>query len=115
MARRSRSHPVKSRRGLDAVARHDIVTAVMNAPVQIRKAETVERLRRLATLEGKSITELVDEMVRERDERLVADREAEIRGKIAAANETVRRFQALPIIGRMPTDDDLYDEDGLPK
>ncbi len=28
----------------------------MNAPVQIRKTDTVERLRRLASLEGKTIT-----------------------------------------------------------
>lgn len=87
----------------------------MNAPVQIRKPEVAERLRELARLEGKSITELVEEMVRERDERLMAAREADIERKLAAAAETVRRFQALPIIGPLPTDDDLYDEDGLPK
>ncbi len=87
----------------------------MNAPVQIRKADTVERLRRLAALEGKSITDLVDEMVRERDERLVQTKEAQVERKIAAARETVRRFQALPIIGPLLTDDDIYDEYGLPK
>lgn len=87
----------------------------MNAPVQIRKADTVERLRRLAALEGKSITDLVDEMVRERDERLVATREADIETRLQAVRETVRRFQALPIVGPLLTDDDFYDEDGLPK
>lgn len=87
----------------------------MNAPVQIRKADTVERLRRLAALEGKSITELVDEMVRERDERLTARSEAEVQRRIAAARETIRRFQALPIVGPLLTDEDLYDEHGLPK
>ena len=87
----------------------------MNAPVQIRKPEVAERLRELARLEGKSITDLVEEMVRERDERLTATREAEIQRKLAAAEETVRRFQALPIIGPLLTDDDLYDEDGVPK
>lgn len=87
----------------------------MNAPVQIRKPEVAERLRELARLEGKSITDLVEEMVRERDERLVATREAQIAARLAAVRETVRRFQALPIIGPLPTDDDFYDEDGLPK
>lgn len=87
----------------------------MNAPVQIRKTDTVERLRRLASLEGKTITELVDEMVRERDERLVAEREADIERRLAEVRETVRRFQALPIVGPLLTDDDFYDEDGLPK
>ena len=87
----------------------------MNAPVQIRKADTVERLRRLAALEGKTITELVDEMVRERDERRTARSEAEVQRRIAAARETIGRFQALPIIGPLLTDEDLYDEHGLPK
>lgn len=87
----------------------------MNAPVQIRKPEVAKRLRELARLEGKSITDLVEEMVRERDERLTTAREAEVERKLAAAEETVRRFQALPIVGPLLTDDDLYDEDGMPK
>ena len=87
----------------------------MNAPVQIRKPEVAERLRALARLEGKSITDLVDEMVRERDARLTAAREAEIDVRRQAVQEAVRRFNALPILGPLLTDDDLYDEDGLPK
>lgn len=87
----------------------------MNAPVQIRKAATVERLRRLAALEGKTITELVDELARERDERLAATREADIERRLGQVRETVRRFQALPIVGPLLTDDDFYDKDGLPK
>lgn len=87
----------------------------MNAPVQIRKPNVVERLRELARLEGKSITDLVDEMVRERDERLVARREAEIEAKLAAVEEIVAHFNSLPVVGPLLTDDDLYDEDGLPK
>ena len=87
----------------------------MNAPVQIRKPEVAERLRELARLEGKSITDLVEEMVRERDERLVARREAEIEAKLAAVEEIVSHFNSLPIIGPLLTDDEIYDEDGLPK
>lgn len=87
----------------------------MNAPVQIRKADVVERLRRLATLEGRSITDLVDEMVRERDERLFVKREADIERRISEVNEIVREFNALPVVGPLLTDDDIYDEDGLPK
>lgn len=87
----------------------------MNAPVQIRKSDTVERLRRLAALEGKSITELVDEMVRERDRQFAFRTEAEVQRKIATAEDIVRHFQSLPIIGPLLKDDDLYDEDGLPK
>ncbi|HBI18997.1 MULTISPECIES: type II toxin-antitoxin system VapB family antitoxin [unclassified Brevundimonas] len=87
----------------------------MNAPVQIRKPEVVERLREIARLEGRSITDLVEDMVRERDERLIARREAEIEAKLAAVEEIVAHFNSLPIIGPLLTDDDLYDEDGLPK
>lgn len=87
----------------------------MNAPVQIRKPEVTERLRELARLEGKSITDLVEDMVRERDERLVARREAEIEAKLAAVEEIVAHFNSLPIIGPLLSDDDIYDEDGLPK
>lgn len=94
---------------------HDKITYIMNAPVQIRKSDTVERLRRLAALEGKSITDLVDEMVRERDDRLVATRKADIDERRRAVEESVRRYNALPIIGPLLTDDDFYDEDGLPK
>ncbi len=87
----------------------------MNAPVQIRKAETVARLRRLAALEGKTITDLVDEMVRERDLRFEAERAADIDRRRQAVEEAVRRFNARPIVGPLLTDDDLYDEDGFPK
>ncbi len=87
----------------------------MNAPVQIRKSDTVERLRRLATLEGKTITELVDEMVRERDRQFEARREADIDVRRQAVEEIVAHFNSLPIVGPLLTDDDFYDEDGLPK
>ena len=87
----------------------------MNAPVQIRKPAVVERLRELARLEGKSITDLVEEMVRERDERLVARRQADIAERRRGVQDAVRRFNALPIVGPLLSDDDFYDEDGLPK
>ena len=87
----------------------------MNAPVQIRKPEVAARLRELARLEGKSITDLVDEMVRERDERLVARRQADIAERRRAVKEIVAHFNSLPIVGPLLTDDDFYDEDGLPK
>jgi hypothetical protein len=87
----------------------------MTSPVQIRKSETVERLRRLAVLEGKSITDLVDEMARERDERMTAARDEDIAERRRGVEEAVRRFNALPVVGPLLTEDDFYDEDGLPK
>lgn len=87
----------------------------MNAPVQIRKPDVAERLRNMALREGLSITELVDQMAREREARPEQARRAEIERKIAALNEIVREFNALPVLGPLLTDDDIYDEDGLPK
>lgn len=87
----------------------------MNAPVQIRKPDVAERLRNMALREGLSITELVDQMAREREARPDEARRAEIERKIAALNEIVREFNALPVLGPLLTDDDIYDEDGLPK
>ena len=87
----------------------------MNAPVQIRKTETVARLRRLASREGKTITDLVDEMARERDERADARDQIEVERKRAAVKAILARVDALPRLAPWPTDDDFYDEDGLPK
>ena len=87
----------------------------MNAPVQIRKPDVAERLRNMALREGLSITELVDQMAREREARPDEARRAEIERKIAAVNEIVREFNALPVLGPLLTDDDIYDEDGLPR
>ena len=87
----------------------------MNAPVQIRKPDVAERLRNMALREGLSITELVDQMAREREARPDEARRAEIERKIAAVTEIVREFNALPVLGPLLTDDDIYDEDGLPK
>ena len=87
----------------------------MNAPVQIRKPDVAERLRSLARREGLSITDLVDEMARDREARANTARQAEIDRKIATAEAIVAHFQSLPILGPLLTDDDFYDEDGLPK
>ena len=87
----------------------------MNAPVQIRKPDVAERLRNMALRQGLSITDLIDQMAREREARPDEARRAEIERKIAAVNEIVREFNALPVLGPLLTDDDIYDEDGLPK
>jgi hypothetical protein len=41
--------------------------------------------------------------------------EAEVERRIAAARDIVARFNALPVVGPLLTDEDLYDEEGLPK
>jgi hypothetical protein len=87
----------------------------MNAPVQIRKPEVAERLRQRAKSEGKSITELVETMLAERiaadEARASDDRE----NRRAAVEAILARVSAMPRLSTWPTDDDFYDEDGLPK
>ena len=87
----------------------------MNAPVQIRNVEVIRDIRELAERTHLPITEAVGQAVRAEIERLRGDREARIAAKIKEVNEIVERFNALPIVGPMLTDDDLYDELGLPK
>ncbi len=62
----------------------------MNAPVQIRKPDVAERLRSMALREGLSITDLVDQMAREREARINEARQAEIDRKIAAAKQIIQ-------------------------
>lgn len=72
-------------------------------------------IRALAALSGLSITDAIGEAVRDRlaIERKKAD--AELTARLAKVDEIVDRFNRRPIVGPILTDDDLYDEDGLPK
>lgn len=87
----------------------------MNAPVQIRNAAATRRMRRLAQVTRQPLTEAVDDAVRERLERV--DRQSDDERELWKANirRLVAEFHALPVVGPLLTDDDMYDEDGLPK
>ena len=85
----------------------------MNAPIQIRRDDVVRDIRELAALSALPITDVVakavgDALSRARARNDMPRREAEI-------ERLLRQFRELPIVGEMLTDDDLYDEDGLPK
>jgi hypothetical protein len=86
-----------------------------DAPIQIRNPEVTKAIRALAQKRGLPITEAVAEAVKAELKRLEGLREAEVQRRLAAIHEAVERFNALPIVGPLLTDDDLYDEDGLPK
>lgn len=87
----------------------------MTPPIQIRNDDVVRDIRLLAELTGKSITEVVAESVRARlAEAQAARRDATAR-KLGGIREIQRRFAALPTVGPLLTDDDLYDEYGLPR
>ncbi len=85
----------------------------MTKPVQIRKVDVVRDIRELATLTHRPITEAVATAVRtelERERRRLAPDE-----RRKAIDRIVAEYAALPKTGRTLTDDDLYDENGLPR
>lgn len=87
----------------------------MTKPIQIRREDAVRDLRELAELRRKPITDVIAEMARKEldEERRLQD----LAGRHRGVEEAVARFQDAMRAhgGRLLTDDDLYDEDGLPK
>ncbi len=86
-----------------------------DAPIQIRKPEVTRAIRALAEKKGQPITDVVAEAVNTELQRLEAAGEAEVQRRLALIEDAVARFNALPVLGPLLTDDDLYDEDGFPK
>jgi hypothetical protein len=86
-----------------------------DAPIQIRNPDVVRAIRRLAEETGRPITEAVGAAVQAELRRLEAIDEAEVQRRLQAVRDIVDRFNALPVVGPPLTDEDLYDEDGLPK
>ena len=85
----------------------------MTKPIQIRNDDAVREVREAAALTGLSITKVVAEGA-----RLVAERARRVRSPEDRRREVDRllaEFRALPKTGETLTDDDLYDEYGLPK
>jgi antitoxin VapB len=85
----------------------------MTVPVQIRKEEVVRDIRELAALQRKPITEAVADAVKAELGR--ARRASDVEARRRDVRRLVEEFNALPRVGPMLTDADLYDEDGLPK
>jgi hypothetical protein len=88
---------------------------MMMSPVQIRRPDAVEAARALAELTGTTITEAIARALRE---QLALERrkaEARVAERRAAVEKLLVEMRALPVVGPRLTDDDLYDEHGLPK
>jgi hypothetical protein len=85
----------------------------MTMPVQIRNEDVVRDIRELAALTGKPLTEAVAEAVK--SELTRARRTSDVETRRREVRRLVEEFKTLPKVGPMLTDDDLYDEDGLPK
>lgn len=94
--------------------------------LNIKDAETTRLVRELAELTGETQTEAVRNALRERLEREKAEREAHAartaeqkRRQLEKTLAEIRKIQdevrRLGLVENMLTDDDLYDENGLPK
>jgi hypothetical protein len=86
-----------------------------DAPIQIRNPKVVRAIRELASETGRPISEAVGEVVLAELARRHAARAGDFEARLAAIREISRKFRDLPRVGPSLTDDDLYDEDGLPK
>jgi hypothetical protein len=85
------------------------------APIQIRKPRVTGAIRELAARRGVGITDAVADAVDDALRRLDRLDEAEVQRRLAEVRRIVEEFNALPVVGPLLTDDDLYDEDGFPK
>jgi len=86
-----------------------------DTPIQIRNPEVVRAIRALADQTHVPITEAVGTAVREALKRQGFVRDAAFEERLAAIKDISRRIRELPVVGPIMTDDDIYDEDGLPK
>ncbi|MBI4907162.1 MAG: type II toxin-antitoxin system VapB family antitoxin [Acidobacteria bacterium] len=83
--------------------------------VQIKRADVVQDIRRLADLTGASLTDAVAKAVRSQ----LAIEQARVNAKLskrrAEADRILSELRRLPVVGPMVSDADLYDDAGLPK
>ena len=86
-----------------------------DTPIQIRNPEITRVIRELAAASGQSITEIVGEVFLAEQARRQASRGQDYETRLAAIREISRRFRNLPVVGPTLTDEDFYDEDGLPR
>ncbi|MCX6594540.1 MAG: type II toxin-antitoxin system VapB family antitoxin [Acidobacteria bacterium] len=87
----------------------------MSGPIQIRRPDVAAAARELAALRGVSITDAISQALQAQLVSQKAAQQSEKAARLARADEALKRFRQLPRIGPLLTDDDFYDEDGLPK
>lgn len=86
--------------------------------LNIKRPETYELAKKLAARTGESLTDAVTKALEERLARLDEVRKADIEARIAAVHEIARSFreaigEPLPTLREL--DEEMYDEDGLPR
>ena len=86
-----------------------------DAPIQIRNPEVVRAIRELAAQRGQPITQVVSDAIGAELRREGSKIDEEHARRLRAIRAIVKHFNELPVVGPGLTDDDLYDEDGLPR
>jgi hypothetical protein len=86
-----------------------------SAPIQIRNDAVVRDIRELSALIGEPITETVARAVGEKLERERRSKALARERQNREIDALIKRVKQLPIVGPELTDDDLYDEDGMPR
>lgn len=86
-----------------------------DTPIQIRNPEVVRAIRALARQTGRPITATVAQAVDAELRRRQVVEDSAYRRRRRAIREAAEAFRNLPVIGPLLTDDDLYDEDGMPR
>lgn len=87
----------------------------MTAPIQIKRADVAADIRKLAELTGASITDAIANAVRHQLAIEQVNADAHLRKRRQSVDKTLAELRRLPVTGPLLTDDDLYDEAGLPK
>jgi len=83
--------------------------------LSIKNEDVEARVRKLAEATGLGVTEAIDDAVRRRLQALEHDQEAE-RARLHAAIETIRaKFGPFPPLDQEAIDEEMYDENGLPR
>jgi hypothetical protein len=84
-------------------------------PIQVKRPDVTEDIRTLAGLMGTSITDAIATAVRNQISTERAKADANFARRKAECQKILDQLWALPIVGPLLTDEDLYDEDGFPK
>ncbi len=87
----------------------------MTQAIQVRRADVVADVRALSALLGVSLTDAIHEAVKERLTKKRAEVRAEREAGHRRADEILKEIWAMPRIGPVLTDADLYDDEGMPK
>ncbi|MDX2236788.1 MAG: type II toxin-antitoxin system VapB family antitoxin [Hyphomonadaceae bacterium] len=83
--------------------------------LSIKNEDVEARVRRLAALTGEGVTEAIDNAVVERLARIEHTKSERARARLAALDAALARLGPRPPLDRKAIDEELYDEQGLPR